>query len=342
MDRLAEPGRGDPAWVGERLREGKLVWRLVVDETVVKWHALATCRTVARLLAERDDPCGRVRNLARSALASARHGDHLAVRDAEDAIVAHRQDVERNAARERPFCDPVSFAVTDGDADRALVWRKCTTLAQIRALGMQLDNCLSGAGWGARETLRQDAFAGRTEIWALDEAGQAVVAAQIDTHGVHRIQQVRGRGNRDPDHRYRHAIALLWLWHRAHDPSPHVADWESDELDPPFVRPWRGGTPLEQALEEDFHDLVPVIDPDAFPERAAGPRSRLPRTTPTLLPALPSVRAFLRSIVDPARDWSLEPPRLGGPRPAAMGRDDAANDLAASPSAAEPGPRRAA
>ena len=327
MRPIVEPAPGDPDWVALRLREGRLVWRLGVDRTCVAWPVRATCRTVAELLRASGDHDPKVRALADRALASARHGDVAAVLHVEQELGELRQRAELDADLDRPLCPAATVVVGPTFAPGRmgqLIWRRCTTLRAIASLGTALDNCLAHVNRSHDGPCRAEALAGHEHLWGLYDGGTAVTAARSVRGPVWLMLEVRGPRNADVEPRYHAAIATLWSWHAAHEAGPHAPDWGLSELVPAFLEGPNGTRTEMLHADERPEGLTEQQLRRALRRtiRRHDPNDMIPRR----LRDTPEVRQALRSYVDPARDWALDPPRLGE-LPAADGAGCADDDL---------------
>ena len=327
MRPVVEPAPGDPAWVAERLREGRLVWRLGMDRTCVAWPVRATCRTVAGLLRASADRNPKVRTLADRALVSARHGDVAAVLHAEQELGELRQRDELDTDLDRPLCSPATVVVSAARVPRRtgqLVWRRCTTLRAIAELGSALDNCLAHVNHSPNAHCREGVLAGHEHLWGLYDGGTTVMAARSVRGPVWFLSEVRGRRNADVEPRYHAAIATLWSWHAAHEAGPHAPDWGLTELVPSFLDGPNGTRREMLHTDERTEGLTEeqLLRAIRGRVRRHDPNDLIPRR----LRNIPAVRQALRSHVDPARDWALDPPRLDA-LPAADPADDADDDL---------------
>ena len=327
MRPVVEPQVGDPAWVAVRLREGRLVWRFGMDRTCVAWPVRAACRTVAALLRASDDRDPKVRALAGRALSSARHGDLAAVLRAEREIGELRLRTELDADLDRPFCCPATVVVGPALAPQRtgqLVWHRYTTLRAIADLGTALDNCLSSVNRHPNAYCREGVLSGREHVWGLYDGGQPVAAARSVRDPVWFLSEVRGPRNVDVETPYHTAIATLWLWHTAHEVGPHAPDWRLTELIPSFLEGPDGTRTEMLHIPQIPTGLAEGFFPPAIRRRLErqGPEDVVPRC----LRDTPEVRQALRTTVDPARDWALDPPRLDARR--AADPDDGADELA--------------
>ena len=170
---------------------------------------------------------------------------------------------------------------------------------------------------------REGALNGRECLWGLYDGGRAVAAARVARGPVRFLPEVRGPNNADVAPRYHAAIATLWSWHAAHETGPHAPDWSLTELVPSFLEGPNGTRTGMLHADECPEGLTEEQLLRAIRRRVRrhDPNDLIPRR----LRHTPEVRQALRSYVDPARDWALDPPRLNAR--SAADPDDGAVEL---------------
>ena len=310
MRPVVEPEPNDPAWVAQRLAEGRLVWRLGMDRSCVAWPVRSTCRTLLTLLRAVEGRDPKVPTLATRALASARHGDIAAMLRIEREIGELGLRNELDADLDRPLCDPAAVVVGSAIAPKRtgqLVWHRCTTLRTIGELGTALGNCLAHVNRSLNEYGRGEALAGQSEIWGLYDGGTAVAAVRLTRDQGWSLSEVRGPRNAGVGPLYHDAVAMLWAWHAAHEDGSHAPDWSVGQLLPSFLEGPDG------VRSELFHGEQLSLEEELRHVIRGRHRRRhyeADDLTPAHLRDTPAVRQALRAAIDPARDWALDPPQL--------------------------------